>query len=286
MSVDVKTAARRATRRGHDLYARATGNRRTLPTFLIIGGQRCGTTTLFKTLAQHPGVLGANFRKGVHYFDLQYDMPLSWYRSHFPTRRRVTTTSDEHGYPTAVGESSPYYLWHPLAAQRIAKDLPDVRLLVLLRDPVERAYSAHAHERARGFEPEPFERALDLEAARLDGEAERLESDPQARSISHQHHAYVRRGEYIDQLERVEKEVGRERMLVLDSQDFWTAPETLWPLVTAFLSLPDAAVRFERHNARSRSPMPDELRASLTAHYEPFDERLAAWWGRTPSWRR
>ena len=286
MSPDVKTAARRATRQAHDLYARATEKQRTLPTFLIIGGQRCGTTTLFKALDQHPGVLGANLRKGVHYFDLHYDRPLSWYRSHFPTQRRVQALNRANGYAPALGESSPYYLWHPLAVERIAKDLPDIRLIALLRDPVERAYSAHAHERARGFESKPFEQALESETERLAGEEQRILDDPTARSTSHQHLAYVRRGEYIEQLERVEKLIGRERLLVLDSQDFWSQPELVWPEVTAFLSLPEAPVQFERHNSRSRSPMPDELRLRLAAHYEPFDDRLATWWGRTPSWRR
>ena len=286
MSPDVKTVARRATRRAHDLYARATHDQRSLPTFLIIGGQRCGTTTLFKALAQHPGVLGANLRKGVHYFDLHYDRPLSWYRSHFPTKRQANALAAEHGYKTNIGESSPYYLWHPLAASRIAADLPDVRLLVLLRDPAERAYSAHAHERARGFENETFERALDLEESRIAGEAERLAKDPAARSTSHQHHAYVARGQYIEQLEQVEKQVGRDRMLVVDSQDFWSQPETIWPSVTDSLALPPDPVSFQQHNARSRSTMSEDLRDRLSTHYESFDERLASWWGRTPSWRR
>ena len=99
-------------------------------------------------------------------------------------------------------ESSPYYMFHPLAAGRIARDLPGVKLLVLVRDPVERAYSAHAHELARGFETEPFERALELEDERLGGEAERITADPAYLSHSQQHHAYVARGQYADQLER------------------------------------------------------------------------------------
>ena len=91
-------------------------------------------------------------------------------------------------------------MFHPLAADRIAADLPGVRLLVLVRDPVERAYSAHAHERARGFETEPFERALELEPARLAGEAERIAAEPGYLSASHQHHAYRARGRYVEQL--------------------------------------------------------------------------------------
>src|SRR5215469_7371422 len=101
-----------------------------------------------------------------------------------PGPRRVT------GAEPLTFESSPYYMFHPLAPARIAADLPGVKLLVLVRDPVERACSAHAHELARGYESEPFERALELEDERLSGEAERIMAHPGYLSPSHQHHAY------------------------------------------------------------------------------------------------
>jgi hypothetical protein len=253
---------------------------------LIAGGQRCGTTTLFKALSQHPSFLGPTLRKGVHYFDLHPEEPLDWYRAHFPTASTARSLERRHEGPVVVGESSPYYLWHPLAAARIAETLPDVRIVTLLRDPVERAYSAHAHELARGFETEPFERALELEEERIAGEEERLRSGEIDRSLAHQHLAYVQRGQYIDQLERMAAAVGRDRLLVLDSADFWSDPDRHWPELTAFLGLADAPVQLAQHNARSRAPMSADLRARLTNHYAPYDERLAIWWGRTPSWRR
>ncbi|MCZ3387333.1 MAG: sulfotransferase, partial [Actinomycetia bacterium] len=127
---------------------------------------------------------------------------------------------------------------------------------------------------------------LALEDQRLDGEEDRLRSGATARSLAHQHQAYLQRGQYVDQLARMQRAVGREQMLVLDSADFWSTPERDWPRVTAFLGLAGDEVTFERHNARSRAPMGDDLRAQLDAHYTSFDERLAHWWGRTPSWRR
>jgi hypothetical protein len=254
---------------------------------LIVGAQRCGTTTLFKALSQHPAFVGPTMRKGVHYFDLHAEEPLSWYQGQFPTRARIETLSRDLGSSQIViGESSPYYLWHPLAAERIAAALPDVKLVALLRDPVERAYSAHAHELARGFETEAFEKALDLEPDRLAGEESKLRSGRLARSLPHQHLAYLRRGEYIDQLERIEGVFGRQRMLVLDSADLWEAPSSHWPVLADFLDLPQHDVLLKQHNARSRSPMSPDLRSRLASHFAPFDERLAHWWGRTPSWRR
>jgi Sulfotransferase domain len=255
-----------------------TSPARMLPGFLIVGAQRCGTTSMYRCLSQHPDVRKAVLHKGVHYFDMNYERGLRWYRAHFPLRGRAGAVTFE---------SSPYYLFHPLAADRIASDLPGVRLLVLVRDPVERAYSAHAHELARGFETTPFPEALKLEAGRLSGEAERMAADPGYLSLSHQHHAYLARGRYAEQLERLEKAFGADRIHVIDSGDFFTAPEPVYDRVTDFLGLrrpgyPD----FDRHNSRPRAPMAQALRSRLDEHFLPFDEQLTRWLGEVPSWRR
>jgi hypothetical protein len=265
---------------------RATGSLRVLPNLLLAGGQRCGTTSMYRALAQHPAVHKPLLHKGVHYFDTAYDQGEAWYRGHFPTRATVARLRRREGVEPVVFESSPYYGFHPLAGARIAADIPGVRLLVLIRDPVERAYSAHAHELARGFETEPFERALALERSRLAGEEERLATDPRYVSHAHQHQAYVRRGEYVDLLRRLERLVGRDRLHVVDSHRFFTEPEPTFAAVTEFLGLRGAAgVRFERHNARPRPALSDSIRDRLDSHFAPYDEQLAGWLGWQPSWR-
>lgn len=258
-----------------------------LPTLLVVGAQRCGTTSMVKALSQHPSVLPLWY-KGVHYFDVQYDRGMPWYQSHFPLNATASLVRRRTGREPVTLESAPYYMFHPLAGERIARDLPGVRLLVLVRDPVERAYSAHAHETARGFETEPFEKALQLERQRTDGEAERLAADPTAGSFSHQHHSYVARGQYADQIERLVALVGRERVHVVDSQDMFTEPVPVFDGVTDFLRLPRSRdIRFEQHNARPRqTSMAPEVRSRLEAHFEPYDRRLEAWLPRPPSWRR
>ncbi|MFL6181623.1 MAG: sulfotransferase, partial [Actinomycetes bacterium] len=259
----VKDVGRRAALVAADQLGHRTASRRVLPTMLIVGGQRCGTTTLFKALSQHPAFAGPTLRKGVHYFDLNHEESLDWYRGHFPTKSSIESMQHRTDGAVVVGESSPYYLWHPLAPERIGRALPGVRVIALLRDPVERAYSAHAHELARGFEVESFERALALEPERLGEEEQRLQSGEVRRSMAHQHHAYLKRGEYIDQLERMAAAVGRDRVLVLDSADFWANPEQNWPAVTTFLGLSDQPVALAQHNARARAPMSAALRARL-----------------------
>lgn len=185
------------------------------------------------------------------------------------------------------GESSPYYMFHPLARQRIAADLPEVRLLVMLRDPVMRAYSAHSHEVARGFEQLGFAEALEAESERTAGEFEMLMAVPGYDSAEWQHHAYLARGRYVEQLRALEALVGRERIRVVDSDDFFSSPEREFEKVRSFLNLePAENIRFERHNARQRSPLDPELAGQLRDYFLPYDEQLRDWWGRTPSWRR
>jgi hypothetical protein len=288
-----KPAAYRAARAAWRSAGRLTAPARMLPSFLIVGAQRCGTTSLFTALSQHPGVRMPLGRKGIHYFDVAYHHDLSWYRGHFPLAIP--------GSDAVTGESSPYYMFHPLAPGRIARDLPEVALLVALRDPVERAYSAHAHELARGFETEPFERALELEPARLANADALLRAadttgtqnttgTPDTTRITevhaHRHQAYVVRGQYIEQLEHLESLFGRERIHVVDSGSFFTNPAQELGQALAYLGLrPCDRIQFGQHNARPRAPMPESLRRRLEQHFQPYDERLTQWLGRPPSWR-
>ncbi len=283
---DVPVPVKRVVHAGSRTVGRLTSNARMLPSFLIAGGQRCGTTSLYRALSQHPAILKAVLHKGVHYFDTAYHRGPRWYRAHFPLRRTARAVARQLGvYPHAF-ESSPYYLYHPLAAERIARDLPSVKLIVLVRDPVERAYSQHAHELARGFETVPyFEDAVELEPQRLAGAEELLRAG--GRSHSHQHHAYLARGQYVDHLERWSSLVGRDRIHVVDSALFFTAPRRVFSEVLRFLDVPPlGSVRFQQHNARPRSPLAASLRSQLEEHFREYDERLATWLGHVPSWRQ
>jgi hypothetical protein len=270
----VKEGGRTLTRTA----GRLSSGLRMRPDFLLVGTQRGGTTSLFRALAEHPDVAQPNLHKGVHYFDVNYARGSEWYRGHFPLRR---------GSRLAF-ESAGYYMHHPLAPGRIAADLPGVKLLALLRDPVERAYSAHKHELARGFETEAsFERALALEPERLAREVDRIKAEPGYVSHGHRHHSYLDRGHYADQIQVLFDLFGRHRVHVAYAEDFFTEPEPCFDAIIDFLDLPRwRPAAFERHNARPGSPLPAELQDRLTEHFAPHDERLAALLGEVPPWCR
>lgn len=282
---------RRALRTALMTVNRPTAGARMLPTFMIAGAARSGSATMFKALGQHPAI-GYPFPRGareVHFFDNNYQRGLGWYQSHFPFRAHMARAARTAGVNTPHAfESGVYYMFHPLAPERIKRDLPDVKLLVLLRDPVERAFSMHAHSATYGYETETFQRALELEDDRLAGEAERMVADPSYYSFRYRHHSYRSRGRYIEQLERLEQVFGRDRIHVVDSVDFWASPVPGYDQVLNFLELPNVGYPdFEHLNRRSRpAPMPDSVRAALEEHYRPYNERLAKWLDWEPSWCR
>jgi Sulfotransferase family len=284
----VPESVKELSRRGVGAAGAATARWHSLPDFLICGAQRCGTTSLYRMLSAHPAVVPPALHKGIHYFDTAdaYRRGFRWYRGHFPLHSTMARCASATGGRAVTGEASPYYVFHPLAADRIAAALPEVRLIVLLRDPVERAFSAHKQETARGFEAEPFERALELEPQRLAGEEERIAADPSYQSVAHQHHAYVRRGEYATQLERAFDAVGRDHAIVLDADDLFGGDRAGWHQLLRFLELPVWEPAFVRANARPSAPMPESIRHRLEEHFEPHDEKLAALLGWVPSWRR
>jgi hypothetical protein len=274
-----------AARRAYLQVGPATSRFRMTPSFLVVGGQRCGTTTIFKSLSEHTQVMRPPVEKGTDYYTLKYARGLDWYRGHFPVARAAQLRARGHGEPQAF-EACTYYLFHPFAIERLARDLPDARLVVMLRDPVERAFSAYKHELARGFETETdFVRALELEDARLEGEIERMRADVSYESVAHRHHAYARRGQYAEQLERVLEHFPRAQVHVMQSESFFVDPQGEFAMLLDFLGLrPWMPARFDQHNARPSAPMPEAARQRLTEHYRAHDERLAELLGELPRW--
>jgi SAM-dependent methyltransferase len=196
-----------------------------LPTFFGIGAQKAGTTTLHHLLATHPRIF-VPAEKEVHYFTLHANRNLEWYTSHFAAAR-----------PDQIcGDITPYYLFHPEAARRIHELLPRVKLVALLRDPVERALSGYFHARRLGLESLPIEEAFAREAERLAGAAADL-APLNGRHFSHQEQSYVARSRYDEQLARYTELFSRDQLLVLRSEDLFAEPAVVWRRLLEFLEL-------------------------------------------------
>jgi hypothetical protein len=184
---------KQAVRAGSRTVGQVTCGLRMSPEFLVIGCNRCATTALHRALIAHPLIVPPTFHKAVGYFDLNYHRGDRWYRGHFPTQAVATHRAREYGRPPMAMETSNYYFDHPLAAGRIANDLPDVKMVAILRNPVERAHSAYRHNANRGMETESFEAVLELEAERNEGERERILADPRYESFADRSQSHLRR---------------------------------------------------------------------------------------------
>ena len=254
-------------------FGTMTASLRTLPDYLIIGVQRGGTTSLSRYLGSHPNVQSST-HKEIHYFDLNYGWGEAWYRGHFPTRGYRRLIAARKGL-SLTGEASPYYMFHPLAAGRAAEVLPSVRLIVMLRDPVERAISHYYHCRRRGVELLSLEEALDREAERLEGEEKRIEDEPGYDSPNHRFFSYVARGMYARQLRRWFDVFPREQVLVIESGRFRSEPEKGFANVLEFLDLPPFHLQeFKQHNAKEHEEADPATVERLASIFRPHNSEL------------
>ena len=278
---DVREGVKDAPRAGLGTF----GGPRVLPDFVIIGAQRAGTTSLYNYLIRHPDIAGARLAKEVHFFDLQYERGEDWYRRFFPTGSSRGRHIRRTGRQLVVGEASPYYLFHPLAPGRAAGLLAQARLIAMLRDPVERAFSHWRHEVRLGYETLGFAEAIAREPERTAGETTRLRDEPGYRSFSHQHHTYVARGEYADQLRAWLERFPRESLLVVESEEFFERPKEVLRGAHAFLGVsPMDLDAYERFNATEGGAMDPADRDRLVGHFQPHNERLFELIGRRFDW--
>jgi sulfotransferase family protein len=274
----VKETIKRSLRQVRARYRRLTSPLRGLPSALIIGAQRSGTTSLFNYLVRHPDVLPP-LGKEVHYFDLHYARGLEWYRGCFPYRHQLRGRS-------ITLDASPYYLAHPQAPERAARLFPDVKLIALLRNPVDRALSHYQHEVRHGWEALSFAEAIEQEPERLAGEEERLRSEPEYYSFNHHRFSYTRRGLYLEQLRQWMEHFPRSQLLVLQSEWLFRDPAAATGAVHDFLGLPP--YRLERYTpfyeGKYDREMPAELRNQLAAYFEPYNAELFRWLGKEFDW--
>ena len=158
----------------------------------------------------------------------------------------------------------------------------------MLRDPVERAFSAYKHEYARGYEWESFEKALELEDERLVGEIDRMRADLTYESFTHRHHSYTHRGHYADQLERIFGLFPREQVHVIDSEAFFARPAQEYRALTDFLGLRSfrAGQLRPAQRAPRRRPWPRAPSGMLDDHFAPHNKRLAELLDWAPQWPR
>lgn len=274
--------------RVEETFMRMTARMRSLPHYMIIGVQRGGTTSLYNYLIQHPAIL-SSYRKEVHYFTKHYGRGLNWYLSNFPTHLALNRHSRKAGERAVTGEATPYYIFHPLAPIRIKQLIPEARFILLLRDPVERAYSHFDLSRRMNNEPiECFEDAIAAEPERLRGEREKLLANETYFSHSHQHHSYLTRGLYAEQLEYWFQFFPREQILILRSEDMYENTAEVFKQTCRHIGVSEIVLPEFRVFGRPKrsSPLSPETRERLYEFFRPHNQRLYELIGRDMGWEK
>jgi hypothetical protein len=251
-------------RRGRRKRSRSEGR---LPDFLIVGAQKSGTSSLYRWLGEAASIEVPS-KKELHYFDDNFHRGIGWYRACFGGRAGPSDGA-------MTGEASPYYLFHPLVPRRVRETLPEVKLIAVLRDPVERAVSHYYHELGNGVESLPLEAALDREPERLDGEAERMVAEPGYVSFNHRHFSYQARGVYADQLRAWREEFPPEQMLVIKSERLFEDTRAEVARVLDFLGVePEPPASLPPWNQRSYPAIPPAVATRLAERFAPDNQRL------------
>ncbi|MCA9186973.1 MAG: sulfotransferase domain-containing protein [Pirellulaceae bacterium] len=260
---------------------------RVLPDFLIVGAQKCGTTSLHGQLIQHP-LIASSTVKEVHYFDLNYGEGIEWYRAHFPLASQVKQRPWHDGsvFRQLTGEASPYYIYHPYAMERIAEDLPGVKIVVMLRHPVDRAYSSYHHQVRKGRETETFETAIELEAERLAADLAALELNPLHEGLAHMYYSYLDRSRYYPQMRHILQLFPSSDVLVVESSEYYTQTDLVYQQVLDFLELPAIPTPPQENVAKfPYPPMRESTRQRLTGEFAPLNEQLFELIERRFDWR-
>lgn len=270
-------------------FGQATAGLRSDPHYLVIGTKRGGTTSMARWLLDHPDVASLfparETRKGTYYFDVNYDRGEAWYRSHFPTRQSLDRRAAKVGRRQIVGEATPYYLYHPHAAARAHALVPDVKVIVLLRDPVQRAHS-HWMERSRNdVETLDFAEAIAAEGSRVDGEEQRMIDDSSYTSFGHQHFSYVDQGRYARGLTRWYEAFPSDQILTLRSEDMYADPAAIFNQVLTFLDLPShEPASFKAWNNKPKAEFDARLESEIRDRLAPDVAELELLLGRSMNW--
>ena len=259
-----------------------TGPIRSLPDFIIIGTARSGTTSLYYNICQHPCVIPAAYDE-LGFFDSNFHLGLNWYRSLFPTIlfKWIVKIKNKHAI---TGEDTPFYIWNPLVAKRILKILPNVKLIVLFRNPVDRAYSNYHLGIRAGSETLSFEDAIQSELSNLKNITTNSENNVEKFTIPR---SYLAKGFYAEQLKIWLKLFKPDQIFITSTEYFESNPQETLNKIFNFLSIPTIETKnLEKHKVASYLKMKDETREFLVELFKPHNDELFHMIGQKFDWNK
>jgi len=258
-----------------------TGPLRVLPDFIIIGSMKCGTTSLYYDICEHPCVSPAAYDE-IGFFDSNFHLGLNWYRSMFPTKRRIEDIRRKEGV-AITGEDTPFYFWNPVAAKRIQKLLPNIKLITILRNPIDRAYSEYQDLVSSESNSPSFETFIENEINTRRKDSSLITEENF--EIFNQKNSYLLKGIYVDQLKIWAGLFPKEQIFTLSTENLNSEPITALESVFQYLNLPDYKIKnIQRQKQKKYVPMNSQTRKILIEFFKPHNERLFKFIGKKFDW--
>ncbi len=267
------------------MFRQITSVIRVLPSFIIFGAPRCGTTSLYNYLIEHPAIVPA-LSKEIGFFELNYYKGISWYKLFFPTFLSKFQIKKEFRNEFITGEATANYIHHPCVAERIKKNLPNVKLIVLLRNPVDRAYSQYYKLVKLGREELSFEDAIAIEPERIKGETEKMIQNDDYYSLKYHNFSYLSGGIYVDKLKKWFEIFPKEQILVLRSEDLYEKPSLIYETTLEYLNLRKWKLKeYLKYNYYAdQQKIGESIRKQLIEFFKPHNERLYRFLDRDFGW--
>jgi len=238
------------------------------PNFIIIGSQRCGTTSLYTYLAEHPQIL-TPIKKEMDFFSWHFHRGIDWYLAHFPLM--------PEGGEFVTGEASPSYFDCREAPKRLYSAFPEAKLIVLLRNPVDRAISHFYRLKGLNWEGRSLDRAISDEIERLNQNPEYI--------IGEEPGNYLARGRYIEFIKNWRAFFPPEQLLVLKSEDLYAGAAATVSQVLEFLDLPEYQLsEYQNANPGVYQRVNESIRELLSDYFKPYNQELEEYLGRKFDW--
>jgi hypothetical protein len=260
---------------------------RVFPDFLIAGAQKAGTTSLHSYLEDHPNLCAPRGRKELHFFDRDWESGVGYYRSFFPTAFEQWLATKRTGLPSLSFESTPEYMLESKTRERIHELLGPIPLVVILRDPIDRFWSAFKMNQVAERLNASLEEILEADPALAEHEGRTPDPSLGGHSAFISKQRLLTRGIYVEQLNSIYELWPRDRVHVFDFADFIRNPHAVCGQLLASLNLPPLEREsWPTFNKGHETGFPEQHRARLQSFFKGPNEELAALLGWTPSWMR
>lgn len=254
--------------------------KRVLPDIFLPGAQKSGTTSLYSLLLQHPSIAEPQLKEPFYFGnDDRYPERVKQYRCNYPPAVKMNHLRRRTGRASTL-DATTNYLDHPLAAERIKNEVPHAKAIILLRNPVDRAFSHYKMAVRNGLESLDFGSALKLEEERI------ASGKGRKHNYCRQRLGYRTRGEYAQMIKPWMDAFTPENLLVVRAEDFFENPAEVYAQVIGFLGLPlHVPMDFKPMNEGNKSEiLDDNIRHMLTQHFHPLNAELENMLNRKFNW--